>query len=352
MGIKISLLLIVLRFKLNPREKTFPRYLLADLVWFQASASVVYGIGSLSTEQAVLSMMGKARLGSPWFISLLIVSRCISWWPHFSAALNWEIFRSCMPFYPPPPNGPLVLVPPILVPITSLWVAPGFHEDSLSLPHPCVLRIHLCMCWHAGGSVQTCWLAKQKRVVIASTISVFVEILGSFLCSTTDFLKPCRNIPVGISFCQIWYRLNDMIKHSLCRLECWWAVDVLTYMVTAVSPHVMSPHMWWQFTTKHLWPKTCFPTNVTPAYSHYRLYIGYPLRAFCSVTKLRQIAHNKATCPLPPQPRVHSVLFVHCWRHVPFDHCLYPKWLPAQRGICRTPTFLPSVILICPPNPS
>lgn len=65
-------------------------------------------------------------------------------------------------------------------------------------------------------------------------------------------------------------------------------------------------------TTKHLRPKTCFPTSVTPAYSHYRLHIGYPPRAFCSVTKLRQKAHKKATSPLPPQPRVHLVLFVHC----------------------------------------
>lgn len=132
-----------------------------------------------------------------------------------------------MPFYPPPQNGPLVLLPHIHVPIMSLWVASGFHEDSLPLPQPCVPRIHLCMCWHAGWSVQTCWQVKEKWVVIASTMSVFVEILGSFLCSATDFLKPCRNIPVGISFCQIWYRLNDMLKHWLCRLGCRWAVEVL-----------------------------------------------------------------------------------------------------------------------------
>lgn len=138
-------------------------------------------------------------------------------------------FRSCMPFYPPPPNNPLVLLPYIRVPIMSLWVAPRFHEDSLALPQLCVPRIHLYMCWHAGGSVQTWWLAKQKWLVIAAPMSVFMEILASFLCPT-DFLKPyVKNTPAGLFFCQIWYRLNDMFECWLCRLGCRWAVDVLAY---------------------------------------------------------------------------------------------------------------------------
>lgn len=78
-SIKISPLWIALGFKLNPREKTFPCFLLADLEWFQTYASVVYGICYLRTEKAVLSMTDKARLGSPWFISLLIMSHWISW---------------------------------------------------------------------------------------------------------------------------------------------------------------------------------------------------------------------------------------------------------------------------------
>lgn len=117
------------------------------------------------------------------------MSHWISWWPYFSTVLNWETFRSCMPFYPPLPNNPLVLLPSIHVPIMSLWVAPGFHEDSLALPQLCVPRTHLYMCWHAAWSVQTWWLAKQKWLVIAPAMSVFMEILASFLCPT-DFLKP------------------------------------------------------------------------------------------------------------------------------------------------------------------
>lgn len=37
------------------------------------------------------------------------------------------------------------------------------------------------------------------------------QILVSFLCLTTDFLKPCRNIGVP-SLCQVWWSLNDMLK--------------------------------------------------------------------------------------------------------------------------------------------
>lgn len=72
-GHNFSLPLIGLIFKLDPSEETFPRYLLADLEWLQTFASIVNGICCLRAEQMMLLVAEQARLGSTWFVSLLVM---------------------------------------------------------------------------------------------------------------------------------------------------------------------------------------------------------------------------------------------------------------------------------------
>lgn len=310
------------------------------------------------------SVAEQARFGSTWFIALLIMplpdplSLAFLVDPPF--LLN-ENGKSSGP--PCPPHSQMVpwfcffpsMSPQFLceVLLAASRTACLFHVHVYEVD---VSGIHLCMCWHAGWRVQTCWRATQRRIVLASTVTVIMENKFWFLFSVWPLI--------------FWSLVGILEFHPSARCGGVWMICSKSDCGGRFADELWM--QWYMETTDH---QTVTKTNHLFSYGHhyahpdYRLPTGSWLRGLCSVSELRQKGHFTTASPpaqggfptcalkartfwplLLPQG---TQLVTSAHRRVAVAHGLSRTIiLLTQRWIYGTPTLLRIFILLWPSNPS